>query len=245
MLRASCRRCDALFERLWGLFEETPGSLSRDSGVSSKRLRGLFQKTLGSLQRDSGVSSKRLWVSSKEALGLFKEALESLPRDSEVPSKRLGGPFQETLGSLPRDSRVSFKRLERPATNSREHSDRVSSHWERERWPPFTKRYRVLVLLGLASVLALVLVPDSRRGARAERRERLRSGAAGYDAVSGARGRPRAQLPRAAEPPRRHLGDLPCTIVGQIPQIRREPHCEGPGRAVHRPSGLPRLHRRC
>ena len=57
-------------------------------------------------------------------------------------------------------------------------------------------------------------------------------------------GRPRAQLARAAEPPRRHLGDRPCTMVGQVPQVRRELHREEPGGPVHRPRGLSRLHRR-
>jgi len=57
------------------------------------------------------------------------------------------------------------------------------------------------------------------------------------------RGRLRTQLPRAAEPPRRHLGDLPCKTVGQVPQVRRQRHREESGRPVHRPRGLPRLHR--
>jgi hypothetical protein len=48
----------------------------------------------------------------------------------------------------------------------------------------------------------------SRRGAGAERRERLRPGCVGRRAVSRTIGRLRAQLPRAAEPPCRHLGDL-------------------------------------
>ncbi len=55
--------------------------------------------------------------------------------------------------------------------------------------------------------------------------------------------RPRAHLPRAAEPPGRHLGDLPCKTVGQVPQVCRKRHREEPGGAVHRPRGLSRLHR--
>jgi metallo-beta-lactamase class B len=34
-------------------------------------------------------------------------------------------------------------------------------------------------------------------------------------------------------PPRGHLGDLPCTIVGQIPQVRRARHREGSGRTLY------------
>ena len=64
------------------------------------------------------------------------------------------------------------------------------------------------------------------------------------DAVSRTGRRHRAQLARAAEPPRRYLGDLPGTTVGQVPQVRRERHREEPGGPVHRPRGLPRLHRR-
>ena len=62
--------------------------------------------------------------------------------------------------------------------------------------------------------------------------------------LSGTSGRPRAQPPPAAEPSRRHLGDRPCTMVGQVPEVRREPDREASGGCVHRPSGLPRLHRR-
>ena len=51
-------------------------------------------------------------------------------------------------------------------------------------------------------------------------------------------------LRRAAESPRRHLGDQPCTHVGQVPQVRGEHHCEERGGLVHRPRGLPRFHRR-
>jgi hypothetical protein len=110
-LTEPCRRRDCFPKRLEGPFQETRGSLSRDSGVSSKRLRvsskrlgGLFQETLGSLSRDSGVSFKRLW-------GLFRETLGSLSRDSGVSSKRLVGLFQETPGVLARDPGGSSKRL--------------------------------------------------------------------------------------------------------------------------------------
>src|SRR4030095_5393861 len=34
-------------------------------------------------------------------------------------------------------------------------------------------------------------------------------------------GQPRAQLASAAASPRRHLGDQPCTFLGQLPQVRR------------------------
>ena len=62
--------------------------------------------------------------------------------------------------------------------------------------------------------------------------------------LSRASGRPRAQHPRAAESPRRHLGDQPCTSVGQVSQVRRKRRREEPGGPVHRPRGLSRLHRR-
>ena len=49
-------------------------------------------------------------------------------------------------------------------------------------------------------------------------------------------------LRRAAESPRRHLGDQPCTPVGQVPQVPRTRYREESGGPVHRPRRLPRLH---
>ncbi len=56
--------------------------------------------------------------------------------------------------------------------------------------------------------LHLVVVPRPRRRPRAERRQRLRTGRDGREAVPGTASGQRAQLTRAAKPSRRHLGDL-------------------------------------
>ena len=77
--------------------------------------------------------------------------------------------------------------------------------------------------------LHLLVVPRPGWRPRPERRERVRHrGARNFD-VSGTSGRPRAQFPPAAEPSRRHLGDRPCTMVGPVPKVRREPGREEPG----------------
>ena len=69
-------------------------------------------------------------------------------------------------------------------------------------------------------------------------------GRSGGAAISRTSGRPRAQLPRAQEHSRRHLGDLPCTTLGAVSQVRRKCQRQEPGGSLHRPRGLSRLHRR-
>ena len=92
--------------------------------------------------------------------------------------------------------------------------------------------------------LHLVVVPRPRWRPRAECRERVRHGGARHVHLFRTSGRPRAQF--------RLLRSLPADIWvtaharwwGRVPEVRREPDREASGGCVHRPSGLPRLHRR-
>ena len=69
--------------------------------------------------------------------------------------------------------------------------------------------------------LHVVVVPRPRRRSCAERRERLPPAENARVEVSGTGGRPRTQLPRAAEPPGRHLGDVARETVGPGPDTPR------------------------